>query len=83
MLKKLIPAILGLIVCVQTSSSFAGGSFFPHHHHHGHHHHHFNHGRFFIQPFPFAVQQQQYVLVKKWTPYGWVYVKQPIGLVRF
>jgi hypothetical protein len=83
MLKKLIPAVLGLIVCVQTSSSFAGGSFFPHHHHHGHHHHHFNHGRFFIQPFPFAVQQQQYALVKKWTPYGWVYVKQPIGLVRF
>jgi hypothetical protein len=82
MLKKLIPALLGLIVCVQTSSSFAGGSFFPHHHH-GHHHHHFNHGHFFIQPFPYVVQQQQYVLVKKWTPYGWVYVKQPIGLVRF
>lgn len=81
MLKKLIPAVLGLIVCVQASSSFAGGSFFPHHH--GHHHHHFNHGRFFVQPFPFVVQQQQYVLVKKWTPYGWIYVKQPIGLVRF
>ena len=79
MLKKLIPAVLGLIVCVQATSSFAGGSFFPHHHHHGH----FHTNRVFVQPFPYVVQQQQYVLVKKWTPYGWVYVKQPIGLVRF
>jgi hypothetical protein len=77
MFKNLIPAVLGLIVCMQASSSDAGVKVFPHHHHH------FNHGRFFIQPFPTVVHQQQFVLVKKWTPYGWVYVKQPVGFVRF
>ena len=78
MLKKLIPAILGLIVCVQTTSSFAGGSFFPYHYHHNH----FHTNRVFVQPYPITLQQQQFVVVKKWTGFGWVYVKQPVTYVN-
>jgi hypothetical protein len=77
MLKKLIPAVLGLVVAVQTTSSFAGGMFFQYHNHY------FPTSRVLIQPSPLFVQQQQYVIVKKWTPNGYVYVKQPLGLVRF
>jgi len=85
MFRQLIPALLGLIVVVQTSSSFAGGSFVPNHHHHhhghhhGHHHHHHGHGHVFARPFPLVVQQPQFITVRKWTPAGWVLVRQPVG----
>ncbi|WP_145031848.1 hypothetical protein [Caulifigura coniformis] len=92
MFRQLFPALLGLIVVVQTSSSFASGPFVPsrhpshhhHHHHHGHHgHHHHHHGPFFGHGFHGGFRQPQFVVVKKWTPSGWVYVRQPVGIVRF
>lgn len=76
MLKKLVPAVLGLIVCVQTTSSFAGGGFFPYHFNH------FHTNRVFVQPFPIVLQQQQFVVVKKWTPLGYVFVKQPVTYLK-
>jgi hypothetical protein len=81
MFRKLIPAALGLLVAVQTTSSFAGGVFLPYHNSH------FHTNRVFVQPYPYVLQpqfvSQQYVIVKKWTPFGDVYTKQPVGLVRF
>ncbi|OAI54052.1 hypothetical protein AYO47_03730 [Planctomyces sp. SCGC AG-212-M04] len=81
MFRKLIPAVLGLMVAVQATSSFAGGMYFPYHNYH------FTTNRVFVQPYPYVLQPQfvtqQYVIVKKWTPYGYVYTQQPLGLVRY
>ncbi len=83
MFRKLTPAFLGLIVLAQASTSFAGGTFFPHHSHNFYKFHY--PGHFAAPPLSRVVHQPQFVVVRKWTPAGWVLVKQPVGgaFIRF